>query len=147
MAKNTKNYVAAAKFLAIAEHLAKPENEGDAPKLVIENQKGFVKITRPGIEGKAVYVGNGKGVARIDLSGFRLDIEGLVPHNKPPTSKVEQMVDFNRDEILVLKTFADTIKLGLSAESQVVVGKRAVRQATPEVSPEELQAAVALACG
>ena len=136
--KNNVTYVAYAKLEGIAKHLG----------CNLEPQKGFTKVTREGIEGKAVYIGNTKGVGRVDLSGFTVEIEGVVPHSKAPTSKVVQELDFSRSEPEILRTFSAVLKHGLSAESTAVVGKRASRKGgVAEPTAEEIAAAVELACG
>lgn len=135
--KKNVTYIAYGKLEGIAKHLG----------CNLEVQKGFTKVTREGIEGKAVYIGNTKGVGRVDLSGFTLEgIEGVIPHSKAPTSKVVQELDFSRSEPEILRTFSAVLKHGLSAESQAVVGKRNARRGgVAEPSAEEIAEAVRLA--
>jgi hypothetical protein len=130
--------VAPGKFLAIAAHLGAE---------VLE-QKGCWKVTSGGAKDRAIYICKGNMVTRVDISGF---IHPLgITHTSPPTNRVPTMMDFSKDEVSILKDFAQIIKEGLIArEGNTIATVRGTRGGTPLVQPteEEIASAVLIACG
>lgn len=98
--KRNIQYVPKDKLVAMAKRLG----------CTITEQKGFIKVTGQS-PNRAVYIGNGKQVGRVDLSGFTHPM--AIDHPKPPTKRVQQWLDFEKDEKSVLTAFWTVCKDGL----------------------------------
>jgi len=92
--------------------------------------KGWLKFYPKG-QGikRALGVPTTKQCTIIEIVGFTTAIEGVVPHPKPPAKTVEQMVDFQRDEKLVLRTVFELAKSLASLSASPV--------ASPVASPTD----------
>ncbi|HEU5118151.1 MAG TPA: hypothetical protein VFT74_16135 [Isosphaeraceae bacterium] len=99
--KKSINYVDAAQFEALIL---------ETPGLEFSPQAGFVKVTKVGLKGFAVYVAKTKKVGRVDLSGFGLDIPGVTALGEYSFGQVTHQLDFTLPEDEILKTFKAVLK-------------------------------------
>lgn len=133
-----KTLVATVKFIAIANKLG----------LDVEAQKGWIKLRANGDDSRRMYVANGKASGDVHLSGFIHPLGTEIPADKRPTAKVVQRISFAQGEVDILRAFYRIAKEGLvERRGQDVVTVRAARKSMPEPSVEEIEAAVAAACG
>jgi hypothetical protein len=133
--KKGVNYIDVAKCRGIAEFLG----------LKVEQQKGFIKVTHPDHEDRAVYLGAGeksKVVGRVDLSGFTHPV--AIPHRDGPTKRVLQELDFSQPEEATLKSLFKVLTDGLKKRlgTTIEVTKRGAKSS----SPAEVEAAILAAC-
>ena len=98
--KKNLTYVNPAKLVAIVQKL----------NLKLVEQPSQFRVEDPANNRRRMYFGKGKrGVCLVDLSGFTS--EHAIAHPKPPTSRVQQMIDFTQDEKSILRAFYLTAKL------------------------------------
>ena len=98
--KKGLTYVQSSKFLAICQKLG----------LKVVEQPSQFRVECPEDTKRRMYFGKGKrGVCLVDLSGFTS--EHAIAHPKPPTSRVQQMLDFTKPEKEILRDFYRTAKL------------------------------------
>ena len=98
--KTGYTYVQATKFLAICQKLG----------LTVVEQPSQYRVECPTDKTKRMYFGKGKkGVCLVDLSGFHSEF--AIVHPKPPTSKVQEMLDFRLTEKEILRNFFKTAKM------------------------------------
>ena len=78
--------------------------------LIVVEQPSQYRVECPTDKTKRLYFGKGKkGVCLVDLSGFHSEF--AIVHPKPPTSKVQEMLDFRLTEKEILRNFFKTAKM------------------------------------
>lgn len=70
-------------------------------------QSGFIRVEGP--KGRRMYVAKTKGVRRVDLSGFTIDV-GAVSPSGGEFGRVKQQLDFSGGEAATLQLFIKTVK-------------------------------------
>ena len=104
--KKNLTYVNPAKFLAICSKLG----------LTVVEQPSQYRVECPTDNRRRMYFGKGKrGVCLVDISGFVSEF--AIAHPKPPTSRVQQMLDFSLTEREILRNFFKTASLLAPAEA------------------------------
>jgi hypothetical protein len=113
----------------------------------LEQQAGFIKVTGSH-PSRAMYIGKGAKakdnalVSTVHISGFTHDAgtawAEVYPDKGQPTKRVEQVIDFRKDEPAILAAFEACLIDGLFAE---VAPAAPAPAPAPEVQPELKEAA------
>lgn len=108
----------------------------------LEQQAGFIKVTGSHPT-RAMYIGKGAKakdnalVSTVHISGFTHEAgtawAEVYPDKGQPTKRVEQVIDFRKDEPAILAAFEACLIDGLFAE---VATPAPVPEVKPEVQPE-----------
>lgn len=110
--------------------------------LKVEDNTGFLKITREGVKGKTIYVAKKGG--RTDFSGFTVDVTAVTQITEEDArqkhlGKVRGQLDFSQSDELVLKAYDAALTVLTTAEVKVA------KPVTPKVPKPEKPATVATA--
>ncbi len=93
-------YVEAEKFEGIVKAVGFEPGEGP---MHYQAQTAFVKIS--GHRGHAVYVSRNQAVGRVDVSGFGVDMPGVVDLGERAFGRVRQQLDMTLSEEEILRHF------------------------------------------